>query len=163
MTTSIGPATDYLVEQATTAVEGFTVNGGDPFLVWDGQPWEMTNGMFVIGLSSFVPPDVTGDVDGTRSWKSLGAKQLQEDYTIPCYIDARVAGTSQKAARDLAEGVFNAFWALIAADLTLGGALGSMWAEIDDLTETPRSLGSVEEPARATRISFGVRCRNRTH
>lgn len=161
MTLSVGAATDQLVTLATTAVTGITVNG-DPVLVSDGQPDELAFGMFIIGLSQ-PPPENLGDTTGTRSWASLGALHLEEDYTIPCCIDVRVAGKVQKTARDLVEQVFNAFWTLFAADLTLAGALkGGRWAEIVNLTFTPANVGSTAEPGRRQLADFGVHCRNLT-
>lgn len=161
MTLSIGAATDYLYATAQTTSSGITVNGHS-VLVVDGWPHELAFGMFVIGLSA-PPPDVAGDTIGTRMWEGLGARHLQEDYTIPCYIDVRVPGTTQKTARDLAESIFNPFWSAITADLTLGGALkGGRYAEITDLASTPSNVGEVGDPGRRQFIQFGVHCRSLT-
>lgn len=158
MTLSIGPATDHLVTLAQAAVTGVTVNG-QPVAVVDGQPDELTFGMFVIGLEQ-PPPEPAGDTTGTRMWVGLGAKRTEEDYTIPCYIDVRIPGT-QKAARDLAAQIFDAFWTGFSADLTLGGAV-NIYAEITNLTSTPSSVGTAAEPGRRQLMYFGVHCRNRT-
>lgn len=161
MTISIGAATDYLYTKAQTATSGLLVNG-DPVLVIDGWPDEVAFGMFVIGLSS-PPPDGAAETSGTRAWAALGAQRTQEDYTIPCYIDIRVAGKTQKTARDISESIFNTFWALLAADLTLGGALkGGRYAEITDFNCLPGNLGTVGEPGRRQFTTFGVHCRNLT-
>lgn len=161
MTLSIGAATDYLVNIAASAVSGMTVNG-QPVVVADGEPDELTFGMFVIGLDT-PPPDTSGDTAGTRAWMGLGAKRVEDDYLIPCYVDVRVAGNVQKTARDAAVGIFNAFWPLFAADLTLGGALtGGRYAEIVNYIATARSVGTVAEPGRRQFIQFAVHCRSLT-
>lgn len=160
MTLTVGPATDYLVGKAQLAVTGVTVSG-QPVLVVDGEPSVLAPGMFVIGASE---PPTEGSVAETvvrRDWDGLGAKRVTDEFTVPCYIDVRLAGTSAKAARDAAESIFNAFWPLIKADLTLGGAL-SLFAAVNDITEQPSNLGTVAEPGRRHLIKFGVICRNQT-
>lgn len=162
MTVSVGAATDYLYGLAQTAVAGVTVEG-QAAQAHDGWPPEPVPGMFVVGMET-PPPDV-GDsaTHVTREWHGIGGKRLEEDYTIPCYIDVRVEGTVQKTARDLAETIFNPFWAAIAADLTLGGVLThGRTAQVDSLTFTPGPLGSITEPGRRQLVTFGVRCMNLT-
>lgn len=161
MTLSIGPATDYLYTQAQTVCAAVTVNGAQAVAV-DGWPYELDWGMFVVGLSA-PPPDPVGDTTGTRSWASLGQMRLQEDYTIPCYIDVRVGEATQKQVRDLTASLFDPFWALLRADLTLGGVLGEgRYAEITDLTSTPSNVGTAAEQGRRQLVTFGVHCRNLT-
>ena len=161
MTLSVGAATDYLVQTATQAAVGITVEG-QLVVVHDGEPATVTLGQFVIGLSD-PPPQMAGDTTGTRGFMGVGAQRLEEDYTVPCYIDIRVPGTVQKTARDIAVSVFDAFWPLIRADLTLGGALkGGRYAEITEVTHMASNVGTVAEPGRRHLIAFGVHCRNLT-
>lgn len=158
---SSGVAIDYLYGLAQQASAGVLVEG-KPVMVVDGQPVELAFGMFVVGLTQ-PPPDPAGEASGTRSWAELGAGRLQEDYTIPCYIDVRVSGAVQKKARDQALALFDAFWQLLAADLTLGGVLaGGRYAEIINLTSTPTAVGTAAEEGRRQLVTFDVHCRNLT-
>jgi hypothetical protein len=160
VTLSVGPVTDYLVAAATTAVTGTTVSG-KPVTVVDGEPSILAPGMFVIGAPEPPPDGGQAETRVARAWNGLGARQVLDDYTIPCYIDVRIAGTDTKAARDAAEAIFNAFWPLLKADLTLGGALDRI-CEIPDIAAFSSNLGTVAEPGRRHLIQFGVHCRNQT-
>lgn len=158
MTLAIGPVTDYLVTQARQAVTGLP----DTWQVSDSLPDELTNFMFVVGVTE-PPPNDSAETLEQRAWNGLGAGKLEEDFTVDCYIDVRVAGTTQKTARDKAEAAFNAFWPLLKADLTLGGLLGGgRYVEIPNLAEVPSHVGTVAEPGRRQLIRFGVHCRNLT-
>lgn len=160
MTLSIGPATDYLYGLAQQAVTGITVNG-KAMKANDGPSLTPVYGMFVI--NGVPDPEASADTTETRTWPALGAQKLEEDYVIPCYIDVRVPGDTQKTARDIAETAFNAFWALVKPNMqTLGGALSSRYAEITELTETASSVGTAAEPGCRHLIRFGVHCRNLT-
>lgn len=154
MSLSIGPATDYLVTKATSAVNGVVV-GGKPVLVVDGSPAELVPGMFVVGLSD-PPPNEAAASDGLREPATQETSASFDDYAVPCYIDIRVAGTVQKTARDIACSIFDAFAAVI--DRNLGGALVNGYAEITNLRITPSNVGTVGEPGRRQFISFDVRC-----
>lgn len=156
MTLSIGPATDYLYGLAQQAVVGVTVNG-KPVLVVDGWPSEVAFGMFAVGLSQ-PPPDGGDETTGSRPLSAIGNLFSDEDYTIPCFIDVRVNGTVQKAARDAAESILNAFGALL--DQRLGGILRGGPAEIANLAYSPSNVGTAAEPGRRQLISFGVHCTN---
>lgn len=162
MTMTVGAATDYIYALAQAAVAGVRVEG-QPAQAHDGFPPFPVPGMFVVGLE--LPPPDLGDsaTHVTREWYGVGGKRLEEDYTIPCYIDVRVEGTVQKTPRDAAEAIFNTFWTSLAADLTLGGILTSgRLADIADLTFQPGELGTVGEPGRRQLVTFGVHCRNLT-
>jgi len=164
MTLSISAAVDHLVGLATTSVIGVTVEG-QTVAVIDGWPTQIGKGSFIIGLTQPPNPaisDSDAQVDGTRSWAGLGAKQVDENYSIPCCIDIRMKGT-QKQARDIASGIFDTFAPLLIADLSLGGALAQPgWAEINNLTHLPLPAGTAPELARRHLITFTVRCRSRT-
>lgn len=158
---SLGAAVDYLYGLAQQAATGVTVND-EPVLVVDGEPDLVAFGMFVVGMSE-PPPDLAGDITIARDWEGLPARYLVEDYTVPCYIDVRVPGGEQKTARDLAESLFNAFWALVKADLTLGGLLqGGRSAAISEVTSTSSNVGSAAEKGRRQLIRFGVHAQNLT-
>ena len=157
MTLSIGAATDYLVGLATQAANGITVEG-KPVGVVDGQPVDLFPAMFVIGLSE-PPPNEQGETTGSRLSSPLGNEFVDEDFTIPCYLDVRVAGKSQKAARDAAESILRPF--LTAFDPRLGGVLvegGN--AEIPELRYVPSNVGTVGEPGRRNFTQFTVHCTN---
>lgn len=159
MTLSIGPATDYLITKAQTAAVGITVSG-KPVLVVDGEPSVLEPGMFVIGLRT-PPPEMSGETTGTRSQSPIGNTFADEDYLIPCYIDVRVAGTVQKTARDLAAQVFDAFWAAVLSDRSLGG-LFQYPVELGAFASVPSNVGTVAEPGRRQLITFEVHCQNLT-
>jgi hypothetical protein len=159
MTLTVGPATDYIFTKAQQAVTGITVSN-KPVLVVDGEPSILEPGMFVIGVTD-APPDGLAETVVLREWEGLGAQHVADEFTIPCYIDVRIAGTDMKAARDAAEAIFNAFWPLLKADLTFGGIL-SVDAGIAELSEHPGNTGTVAEPGRRHLIKFGVHCRNQT-
>lgn len=156
MTLSIGPATDYIVGLATQAVVGVTVNG-EPVQVVDGSPDVLEMGSFVVGLSE-PPPNVIGETASTRARLTAEVGLSSDTYLIPCYIDIRIGGRSQKAARDIAERVFNAFWTGLIADLSLGGALRNGTAELTEITAVPGNVGTAAEPGRRQLLSFGVTC-----
>lgn len=160
VTLTVGPATDNIVAKAEQAAADFTVSG-HPVLVVDGEPSVLMPGMFVIGASE---PPTEGTIAETavrRDWDGVGAKRVADEFTVPCYIDVRIAGTSAKDARDAAEAIFNAFWQLYAADPLLGGVLNRVSA-VPDITEQPSNTGTVAEPGRRHLIKFGVLCRNQT-
>lgn len=161
MTLSVGPVTDYLFATAQTAVAAITVRNL-PVQVVDGPPRELTPGMFFVGITDS-HPEVQGSTTVVRRLLGVGAKRVEDEFTVPCLIDVRMPGNDQKAARDAAESIFNAFWPLVAADLTLGGTLHEgRIAEISEITETPALLGTVAEPGRQQLIAFGVHCRDVT-
>lgn len=152
---TIGPATDYLYGLAQAAVAGKTVNG-DPWIATDGEA-NLVNGMFTIGLDN-PPPDVSGQSGGTVAAIIMGGSSAQEQHDIPCFIDARVAGDVQKAARDAVESVFNPFWNALMADRSLGELLHGGGAQIVNVMSIPRKFGTVGEPARRQLLTFSVRC-----
>jgi hypothetical protein len=160
-TLTTGPIIDYLVTLATNASVGIVVDS-EAVQVVDGWPAALSPAMFIVGLSS-PPPDTTdGDVLTAREWSEFGNGTINEDLAIPCLIDIRVGGVVQKTPRDVAESVFNNFWALIAADTSLGHRLlgGPYDAAITDVRSTPSNVGTVAEPGRRQLIAFAVSCRN---
>lgn len=155
---TIGAATDYIYSLAQQAVAGVTV---EKAVAVDGWATTLYPIMFHVGLSQ--PPDnPIGDSTSSRSWAALGAAAVQEDFTVPACIDVRMTGT-QKQVRDIAEGLFDSFWTLLATDLTLDGLLKEgRYAEITDLTSTPSNVGTATQNGRRQLISFGVHCQNLT-
>jgi hypothetical protein len=158
VSTSVGAATDNLHAKALQAVAGFTVND-HPVEAIDGQPSSLSNGMFIIGVSG--PADITTEIPVSREWSPYGDRWVDETYDVPGCIDIRLGGkgATQKAARDICEGVFNAFWALVTADPSLGGALEQgRPAEITTLRFSPSLAGTAAEPAHRHFASFNVHC-----
>lgn len=160
VTLSVGAATDSLVGLATTAVNGVTVSG-KPVGVSDGWPPQPEPGMLVIGVDS---PSGAAEIPVQRDWSPIGDRHIDEDYTIPCYIDVRVPGAVQKVARDAAEAIFNAFWTQVVANPTLGGALqGTGYSALfANVRCTAANLGTVAESGRRCLITFDVHCMNLT-
>ena len=163
MSLSVGAATDRLVVLAQQSTSGVTVNG-EPMVAWDGWPTSLDFGMFIIGLSQ--PPGDLNEPDPAitqaQHWAGLGQMRVDEDYLIPCCIDARGLCT-QKEARDIAISVFDTFGGLFVADLTLAGALKSPgMAEVQGITHNQLPVGTASERAYRHLISFGVHCTNRT-
>lgn len=157
MTLTIGAATDYLFGLAQQAVDGVMV-GDKPAKAVDGEPSHPVPAMFVIGLSE-PPPNEQGETTGSRVSSAMGNEFVDEDFTIPCYLDVRVAGEDQKVARDAAESILRPF--LTAFDPLLGGVLAEGGnAEIPDLRYVPSNVGTGGEPGRRNFISFTVHCTN---
>lgn len=162
MGTSVAAATDYLLATIATATGSITAPNGQPVLVVDGYPLTRAQCSVVVGLDA--PPDLasTGPA-GTRAWVGTGQPgRTQEDYTIPVYIDVWQGGTNMQAVRNLAVSIFDAIWAALKADLTLGGALsGELPAEVDEVRWIPTDSGDQAAQGRRMLCQFGVRCRNR--
>lgn len=160
VTLTIGPVTDYLYTLAQSSVAGVIVNG-KPAVAFDGEPNELTFGMFVIGISQ-PPPNQQGDTASQGlPLVTLGVQVVGEDYTVPFYIDFRMAGQVQKTVRDLTLGVFAAFCSQFLTDMEdstkpLYRALPSL----APFTATAQSVGTASEPGVRYLISGGVRCRN---
>lgn len=163
MTLSIGPAIDNLVAKAQQAVAGLTV-AGQPVQVVDGEPTVVSLAMFAVGLNR-PPPEADAETAGERDLSPFGARFIDEDFFIPCFIDVRLPGkVTQKAVRDAAEAIFNAFAPLVSADQHLGGLLvGGGFAQIAAVTSTPSNVGTVAEPGRRQLITFGVHVTNVTY
>lgn len=160
LTLTIGPATDYLLTLAQTAVSGVTVSldGQDiPAQAVDGEPFELTPAQFVVGLDS-PPPDTSGSIPWTGSAPILGGPSAAEDYLIPCYIDVRFHGDSAKAVRDVACGMFNTFWNALMANRSLGGLLDGGGAVITAVTGSSRRVGTAADRGQRYLITFSVRC-----
>jgi hypothetical protein len=160
MGTSVGVVTDYLVTLAGTVTASITTGAGDPIVIFDGYPTAGARASVVIGLDA--PPDTaTGGTDGTRQWVQLGALRAQEDYTVPFYIDVSQGGTDMSAVRLTACAVFDAFYAGLHADLTLGGLVSPYPVEVDTIRHTPTLTGQQASQGRRLIIQSAVRVRNR--
>lgn len=154
---SIPAAVDYLVGLATQAVVG--IPGA---VVADGWTDERSGAMFGVGTDA--PPFFEGEsttIEGPPSWAGLGAKRIEEDYTIPCYIYVGIGGVDNRAVRASAFSVWDAFLPLVIADLTLGGALkGGRYAEITTLGAQGPKTPEEAQGGRYCLIRFSVHCRS---
>lgn len=154
---SFGPVTDYIFTNfVQPAVAGVTINGQAAVAV-DGWPGPIVWGMFVLGLSD-PPPQIAGRNDGTQMWSVLGGPIVTEDFTVPAYIDIYSGLGTQKGARDEAEGIFNAFWSLLAADRGLGSPslIPGGVLTIATITSTPMTVGTITEATHRQLISFNL-------
>lgn len=156
---SIPAAIDYLLtlaQQAATAV-------GVGTIVSDGWPAGIGESMFGVGADR--PPET---VDGSQAagllnYRDLGARTVDETYGVPCYIYSGSGGTSQSTVRLASFALWNAFFPLLRADLTLGGALGNgnNYARISDFgIEGPKSAEEAGS-GRYCLLTFTVVCENR--
>lgn len=153
---TVGPATDKLYALAQTAVTGVTV-GNFAAVACDGPAFTLENAMFIVGLDA--PVDEAGrTTSGNGAAIILGGASLQETYDVPCCVDVRLAGATQKQVRDLAVGMFDTFLNGLMADRSLGGVLAGGGAEIVNVAVSPFLVGSPSEPGQRCLISFAVRC-----
>jgi hypothetical protein len=127
MGTSWGAAIDYL---HTSLSNGVTTPMGavipalstlDPLVVvTDNEPATTSPSMVVIGRTSAEIGDLGS---ATAQYAELGAGRIEEDYTIPGYVDVFRPGPTQKPARDAAIVLFDGIVRLIHTDPTFGGVL----------------------------------------
>ena len=153
---TVGPAIDYLYGLAQQSVTGVTVMG-IPAVACDGPVIDLDPAMFVIGLEAPMP-EPSRAVTGTDLAPILGDTSLQESYDIPCHIDVRESGATQKAVRDVAHGMFNTFLNLLMADRSLNGVLKGGGALIVDVSAAPFLVGTAGEPGQRHLLAFTVRC-----
>lgn len=162
---SVGAAIDYLVAHIATAVASLTV-GGQVVTVHDGWPDNVTNADVVVGLSQPPPEGDVAPIPLSRSRLTLGGGVWygQEQYAVPCYIDARVGvigqANPQKYARDQAEAVFTAIEAALEVDPSFGGLINGGQGLVSDVAATAASVGTVADPGRRWLISFTVNVSN---
>lgn len=156
MGTAIGAAIDYLVANVPHALETAGLGG---VIVADGWVTDVADQMFVIGRGSPEAPQAEAGVDAIML---LGGGEVDEEFTIPCYIDTWRGGIDQAGVRADAVAAFDAFVSLLRSDRTLGGCLqGGFYAQI-----TNHSVNQTSDPAEAAEgrrclISFSLHCRNR--
>ena len=114
--------------------------------------------MIFIGAHDPVTPVAA---QGTRAYVELGRLKVDEDFYVPCYIDAASGGSDQSIARNSALGAYDAIVHLIQGDMTLGGALlAGRVAEVTNVQviQTDTELEAVD--GRRCLITFNVHCQN---
>lgn len=153
MGSAIGPVFNYLL----TGFAPVLAAVDDSASLIDSWANDLPDDYFVIGRGNDSDQEAAAGVD---DYTLLGGQLLDEEFTIPCYIDCFRGGDDQSEARDAALAYFNAFVKFLATDLTLGGALQrGRYARL----ETIHMDGPVTEDADARRrcvISFTIRCAN---
>lgn len=153
MGSAIGPAFTYLLAGVPAVIAAI-----DPAAaVVDGWTNVLPDDFMVIGRGS--DADQT-QASGMDAYVLLGGAMLDEEFTIPCYIDCFRGGDNQAEARNAALAYFNAFVKFLATDLTLGGALGNgRYARMDAIHIDGPVLEDAADGRRCV-ISFTVRCQN---
>lgn len=158
MSSAIGAVFTYLIANVTTAVQAV-----DPTAVVVDGP-----------VADYIPPPPAPIVfigatdpinatatDGTRNYVELGRMKVDEDFTIPCYIDASVNGANQATCRNAALAVYDAIIHMIQSDMTLGGALlAGRVAEVTDIQIIQTNTEEEADDGRRCLITFKVHCQN---
>lgn len=158
MSSAIGPVFTYLLTNFAAAVQAVDATA----LIVDGPvpdylPPPPAPVVFV-GAQSPISA-VAGD--STRAYLNLGALKADEDFTIPCYIDASAGGNDQAAARNSALDAYNAIVHVIQGDMTLGGLLlAGRVAEIADIQIIQTDGDEEANDGRRCIITFRVHCQN---
>lgn len=157
MGSSVPAVTDRLVAIATEA----TGTLPDQWSVTDGWPSRVAQQMFGVGTDR--PPEGGEGTahTGAVTPKDLGARTMQEDYTVPCWIYVGGGGVNQSAMRVKAFEAWDAFLALFYADPTLGGAVGPYPALIDQFTSESAKSPDEAAEGRYCLILFTVSVQNR--
>lgn len=98
---------------------------------------------------------------GVHSYIEIGQRKVEEDFTVPCLIDAAVGDADQAACRASALSMFDACLGVIAADQTLGGALlAGRFAEITDFQMVQTDGEDEAVDGRRCVLMFSVHCTN---
>lgn len=154
----MGAVFTYLIANITTAVQAVDATA----VIVDGPVADNIPPppapMVFIGATDPVNPVAA---DGTRNYVELGRLKVDEDFTIPCYIDTSVNGANQAVCRNAALAVYDAIVHLIQSDMTLGGALlAGRVAEISDVQIIQTDTEAEAEDGRRCVITFKVHCQN---
>lgn len=156
-TSAIPGAYTHLLTLAGTATQN--IAGA---VVADGWTDKRSHTMFGVGAD--VPPffeTIATGVEGRPHWAGVGAKGVNEDFVIPCYIYLGKGAADNSTVRAAAFAIWDAFLVLLIADLSLGGALtGGRYAEIEDLNSSGPRTSSEAEGGRYCLITFNVHCTN---
>jgi hypothetical protein len=153
----IPAAIDYLVGLGNQLKESGDFPG---LVVNDGWPGAMAPLMYTVGADR-PPTEPQGtQADGSASWKGLGNLTVEENFGVPGYIYSATGG-AQTACRLAAFAVWDAWFPLFRADLSLGGALSTFPAGITNFrVEGPKSVEEAGD-GRYCLILFTVQCENR--
>jgi hypothetical protein len=158
VSSAIGPVFTYLLTNFATAVQAvdstaLIVDGPVP----DYLPPPPAPIVFVGATSPLSA--VAGD--STRNYIELGRLAVDEDFSIPCYIDAAASNNDQAGARNSALGAYNAIVHLIQSDMTLGGLLLSgRVAEVQDIQIIQTDGDEEANDGRRCLITFRIHCQN---
>lgn len=158
MSSAIGAVFTYLIANFTTAAQAVDptaviVDGS----VADSIPPPPTPMLFVGATDPFN----SVATDGTRNYVELGRLKVDEDFTIPCYIDTSVNGADQATCRNAALAVYDAVVHVIQSDMTLGGALlAGRVAEITDVQIIQTDKEVEADDGRRCVITFKIHCQN---
>lgn len=158
MASAIAGAFDYLLTNLPAVVEAVDPDG----VVIDGPvanslPPEPAPVVYV----GAVDPYTAVSADATRQYLTLGGFKVDEDFSIPCYIDASTNDGDQSASRRTALAVWDGIVHLISNDMTLGGLLlAGRVAIVDDIQIIQTDGEDEAEAGRRTVVTFRVHCQN---
>lgn len=156
-TSALSGVIDYLMAHLPAVVQAVDPNG----IVVEGWISVVPPPPAPILVVGMVHPDDALTADQTRQYLALGAGNVEEDFTIPCYIDVGVGGFEQAQARKVACAVFDGVVDLIRGDLTLGGLLHrGRFAELIDIQLVGTRDPEEAQAGRRSVLSFRLRARN---
>lgn len=145
---SIPAVLDYLYSHVVTALTGIADT-----TVADGYPGtEQQSDIIAIGGTP--SPVATGGQEP----KTIGARSFDEDYEVEITITSYRGGSTEKVARDGAFALYDKVVAVLAADLTLGGAC--MWSLPAQLAVKGTDLDTAASGVTVT-LAFSVRVHQR--
>ena len=152
--TAFGAATDYLVAQlaplaAAAVADAIVIDANTNDEHSDSEIW--------IGRTA--PQDLRSG-SGPRGNPVLGTRRVDEEWTIPGFIDCRREGTDQKTSRDAAVLLWDVVCRLVATDPSLGGNLSSPWYATVPLVQVEYPDPPQTAMSR-TVFMFGVHVKNR--
>ena len=157
-TSALSGSMDYLLSGLPAVVAAVDANG----VVSEGFPTFVPPPpapILVVGMAH--PLDATA-ADETRQYMALGSGVVEEDFTIPCYIDVAISGIDEQTnARRKACLIFDGVVDFVRADLSLGGVLRrGRFAEITDILLIATRDEEEAATGRRSIIGFRVHCRN---
>lgn len=155
MGTAIGPALIYFMTNGPAVIAA--VNPGA--VVTLGWPDDVADDVMVFGRT--LPDDSQAEV-GTQAYVELGAQRVDEAFDLPFFIGCGRGGDDQTEAMLAAVAMFDAFFAFLRTDLTLGGALHD--GRIAQITShRMRATQDTREAKQGRRwlITATVTCKNR--
>lgn len=155
MGTAMGAVFEYLVTQLPAPLAAVDPSA----VVADGWVNDVADHLFVVGRNAPDTPEAEAGLDG---FILLGGMQMDEEFTVPCYIDCWAGGDDQATVRNAAIALFDAFVAFLKADLTLGGALkGGYYAELTSHTVIQTNDPDEAAAGRRCVITFSLHCKSR--
>ena len=159
-TSALSGVMDYLLAQLPAVVAAVDVNG------------VVVEGYVRLGVAPPAPapivvvgaisPTSANAADETRQYVSLGTENVEESFSIPCYIDVEIVGIDEQTnARRKACLIFDGVVDLVRSDLTLGGNLKrGRVAQLSNIVLTATE-GDVEAATgRRSILAFDVVCAN---